>query len=214
MIAWIIVGAILLLLFCILLIPMPAQIVYEVCPEKPKKVFEVRVWGVKIYPWGKNGTKEADGDSASTDKKAEVPDDENGKPDGFSEFMEKTEQTKAVFESVRDDIKQILEFLRKKSGCRLLELKLTLGFDDAAATGIAAGAAYGLVYGAASLIHNSIGVKKLDVAVNPVFNKNCLEFYVKGIFTIAPVHIIKVLRLVLAMTRKIKKATDKDENNK
>lgn len=198
-------GIILLFVICFFLVRLPIELEYFKQTAQDS-VFRVRIFGVKVYESGKDDRsgREQSGKADRGEVEKSGPDDSGEQEKaGFSKFMEQVSQTKKTLKAIDQDTRRLLKYLKRKARCKLLKIHLDVGFDDAAATGIAAGAAYGVVYGVASLIYNTIGVCKMDIKVNPVFTKPCINLHIKGIFTAAPVHIIKGLRIVLAMQDKI-----------
>ncbi len=195
-------GLFFLLIICFLLIPMPAETEYLWAAGE--NVFKVKVWGVKIY----TGNKKDKADESEPQAYKKDKSDKDAKM-GFSEFMGGLSAFKKITKDMDDDINRLLKYLKNKLSCKMLTFKLDVGFEDAALTGIAAGAAYALVYGLASVVYNTVGIHKMDINVNPVFGKACVNVYAKSIFTIAPVHIIRILCMVLSIRGKIKNAAGK-----
>lgn len=131
--------------------------------------------------------------------------------DQYGSFMDKLRFYDALYTHLKPDVVKVLKYLQGKLAIPKYTMHLDLGFADAAQTGMAAGAAYALVYGVAGLIYNNLNLNKknLDVAVTPQFHHPKIDFYFNGIFRLRLVHIIKVLFMLLGVYKKYRNFKNK-----
>ncbi len=175
---------------------MPIELIYAASVKHKRQAFKVKVYSIDIIR-----------DKSKKKEKKKLKKEKEKEKFTFSGFMQKVKWVKEIYKSVKEDIEEILKYLGKKASCRQFIIHLDLGFEDAAQTGIASGAAYGIVYGAASAIYNNLDITKedMDIQVNPRFDKQCGDLYIKSIFYLSPAHIIKVVIMLLKINKKIKK---------
>ena len=214
------IAAVLAVLVALSFIRLPIEFEYAASATHKKQMFQVRVCHIRLIRDRKNKKKEdADAgfvqDSSDEEKKEEKqePQEEKKEEFGFSQFMKQVDWVKNIYEIIKKDLEDIFSYLRSRARCRNLTVHLDFGFEDAAQTGIAGGVAYGLVYSFASLVYNNLSLRKddMDIAVNPRFDKQCTDLYIKSIFCLAPAHIIKVLAMLLAVHKKIRKTNRKEK---
>ncbi len=197
---WIAVCAVLLALIILLFKRMPIEIIYAASAKYKKQALRVKVYGIDLI-------REKKGTHKKKKKTKKPKTEEKEKKFGFDEFMRLLGRVKDIYKRIKSGIGEILSYLGKKTQCKGFVIHLDLGFDDAAQTGIASGAAYGSVYGAASLVYNSLNMKKedLDIEVNPHFDTPCASLYIKGIFRLSPAHIIRVIFMLLGVYKDVVK---------
>lgn len=194
-------------------IRMPIEFEYMSSAQNNKQVFRVRVCRINLI---RDKEKKADDDSGKRRKKKDkgqkkahkgVKNDKKNEKFGFSQFMERIDRVKRIYRLIEEDIQDVFGYLKSKTMCQNFTVHLDFGFDDAAKTGIAAGVAYGVVYGFASIVYNNITLDKndMDIAVNPHFDRQCTDLYIKSIFCLSFAHIIKVLAILLKINKKIRK---------
>lgn len=191
--------AIVALIICLSYIPLPLEIEYKFSAETKKNSLKIKVVHYAVVSDKKKKKKEkVENDSESQDlvEKERM---------GFSEFMKTISRVKGVLGELKGDITKVLNYLKKKLDCKVLKVHLVTGFDEAALTGMASGVAYGVVYGTAAMIYNTVGIKEMDIKVTPNFNRFCVDLYVKSIFTISFAHIIRVIFMLLRIFKKAKK---------
>lgn len=192
----------LILIICALTIlifkRMPIEIIYAASAKHKKQAFRVKVYSIDII---RDKSKKSAKSKKKKDKKSKEKKDFS-----FEKFMKWLSWIKDIYKAIKDCLTEVFEYLGKKAQCRNFTVHLDLGFESAADTGIAAGAAYGSVYGAASLVYNNLDIKKeeLDIRVTPHFDNPCGDLYVKGIFYLSIAHIIKVVLMLLKVNKKIK----------
>ena len=180
---------------------MPIEFIYAASAKHKKQAFKIKIYNVDLIRDRKKGK--------DNKKKSKDKSDDKQKNDefSFSQFMQWLKWVKDVYEEIKDGIGDVLLYLGKKAQCRNFTVHLDLGFKSAADTGIAAGAAYASVYSVASLVYYHLDIKKeeLDIEVNPRFDKQCADLYIKSIFYLSPAHIIKVVLKLLKLNKKIRK---------
>ena len=212
-IVWLcVIAAVLAVLTVLVFLRLPFEFEYAASAERQKQKFQIRICGIRLLR-GEDKSDKTEEESPAQKVKAHKPQkseeekDENKEEFGFSQFMERIDWVKHIYELVKADVEDIFMYLKTRARCRNLTLHLDFGFSDAAQTGIAAEVAYGVVYGFASMVYNHLSLRKddMDIAVTPYFNQQCADFYAKSIFCLSIAHIIKVLTMLLAIHRKIKK---------
>ena len=200
--------AIVALIVILLHIPIPFELEYQYGGNAADdanadvKKLKFKIAHITVVS-GKKKNKPKKESELKKSKKSE--NDDSGKKKGFKAFMDAISGVKNIIKELKPDISRMLGYLKKKIDCRLLRIHLEAGFDDAAKTGIAAGAAYGTVYGAAAMIYNTVGVKDMDIQVRPNFMQSGVRLYIKSIFTISLAHIIRAVFMLLKMYRKVKR---------
>ena len=193
------------LLFLILLFfPLNLRVEFGYSKNAAKQRLTVWLNGFKLY---KNSFDQAV-DVEKTAKPNKEPENEDG---GFAHFMEKLRFYDALYTALKPDVIKLLVYFQKKLRIPKYVMHLDFGFPDAANTGVAAGAAYALVYGFAALIYNHLNLKKkdLDVYVVPHFHDAKIDFYFNGIFKLRFVHIIRALFMLLNIYSSFKKIQNK-----
>lgn len=175
---------------------MPIEIIYAASAKHKKQAFRVKVYNIDIIR----------DKSKKTHKNKKKNKEKNKKEFSFELFMERIKWIKDIYNATKDRIKEVFLYLGKNGQCKNFTIHFDIGFKNAAHTGIASGVAYGVVYGGASLVYNNIDIKKeqMDIEVNPRFDKECADLYIKSIFCISPAHIIRVVMLLLKINKQIK----------
>ncbi len=181
----------LLLLFCF---PMRLRIMYAYSKNANRQQLILRLNGIKLYQ------------SNLTKRKKTEKSKEKAADGSYESFMDKLRRIDAIYTAIKADVVKILKYFKNRCVLPKFVLHLDVGFADAAQTGMASGAAYGLVYGITGVIYNHLHVKKkdMDVYVQPQFHKTCIDFYLDGIFRLRVVHIISVLILIKKLVKKSK----------
>lgn len=196
---YICLGAICLLLLLILFFPLNVRVEFGYCKNAAKQQLRVWINGYAVYKnlFEKNKTNQ---------KPAKQDEERENTEFSFSVFMKKLRFYDAVYTALKPDMEKFLVHFRKKLRIPKYVMHLDLGFADAANTGVAAGAAYALVYGVAALIYNHLNLQKkdLDIYVTPHFHNPKLDFYFNGIFRLRFAHIIRALFMLLCIYKKFK----------
>lgn len=201
---WIAVFAVLAVLAVLLFKRMPVEVIYAASATHKRHAFRLKIYGIDLIRDKKTPKKRRK--IAKNKPKNEENEQKNEKKFGFSEFTDLLNRVKKVYNHIKEGLREVLAYLGRKTQCSGFTVHLDLGFENAAHTGIAAGAAYGTVYGFASMVYNSLSMDKdaLDIEVNPRFDRPCADLYIKGIFRISPAHIIKVFFMLLSIFKKVK----------
>lgn len=125
----------------------------------------------------------------SGEKKEDVPGKKEEDEDKKKDKKSSMEDMKSSFHSFLEGFKK----LQDKLVIRLFRLEITLGFKDAASTGILTGAAWAFAYNIVGLLDRNFVLKKHVVNVNPVFGRERLDFSFEGIFSSKLIYIFSVL---------------------
>lgn len=194
-------GVACLLLLLLLLFPLRLRVEYGYSKNAAKQRLTVWVNGISVFKT----------EFEKKEKSPAPPKTDKTEDDGFSGVMKKIRFYDAAFAHLKSDLIRLLSYFKKKLRIPCYTMHLDLGFADAANTGIAAGAAYAVVYSLAALIYNQLNLKKkdLDVYVTPHFHSVRTDFYFNGIFCLRFVHIIKALIMLLGIYNKFKKFKNK-----
>lgn len=142
------------------------------------------------------------------DKNGEEKQDEpkEKKPFSFEGMKDKIENYIKFFESIKDDAGKILDYAASRAAVfDNVEVESEFGFEDAMYTGIFTGIFNGFVYSVLGFVHNRSNLKKMNVNLQPVFDKTCFNLHLRCILHLKNVHIIVVALNVLRLLRKIKK---------
>ncbi len=147
-------------------------------------------------------------DSTQKKEKKEKPEkqEKEKEPFSFSREKERLEKYINTFESIKADIGDILRYV----GGRALvfenvKVHFEFGFSDAMHTGIFTGLANGFVYSVLGVIHHNSTLEKMDVNIQPVFDKTCFNAEAGCILRSKNAHIIIIAFNVLKILRKIRK---------
>jgi len=115
----------------------------------------------------------------------------------FKKFKENVSALKEVYDSQKSTLKEMLSYTRKHLSVKSVDFNIHFGFDNAAATGISTGAIWGMGSFLLKVIDALIGIKKINMQVNPDFNNKVFEIYSKTILIIKPIHFIIIVGQVL-----------------
>ena len=103
----------------------------------------------------------------------------------------------ATWKTSKDELREMLAYVRNHVSVNNVDFDIRFGFDNAAATGISTGAIWGMGSFILKVIDSLIGIKKINMQVNPDFNNKVFEIYSKIILIMRPVHFIIILRKVI-----------------
>ena len=115
----------------------------------------------------------------------------------FKAFKENVSSLKEVYESQKHILKDMLSYVRKHTSIKSVDFKIHFGLDNAAATGISTGAIWGMGSFVLKIIDSLIGIKKINMRVDPDFNNKVFEIYSKTILIMKPIHLIITVGQVL-----------------
>lgn len=112
----------------------------------------------------------------------------------FQNFKENVSDFKELYKTSKDELKEMLSYARKHLSVERVDFEIRFGFDNAAATGISTGAIWGMGSFLLKVVDALLGVKKINMQVNPDFNNKIFEIYSKTVLIIKPIHFIIILR--------------------
>ena len=115
----------------------------------------------------------------------------------FNTFKENVSALKEIYNTQKQILGQMLSYTRKHTSIKSVDFNIHFGFDNAAATGISTGASWGMGSFILKVIDSLIGIKKINMQVNPDFNNKIFEIYSKTILIIKPIHLIIIVGQVL-----------------
>ncbi len=118
-------------------------------------------------------------------------------PLSFENFKENISDFKEMYETSKADLKDMLSYVRHHISVERIDFEIRFGFDNAAATGISTGAIWGMGSFILKVIDTLIGIKKINMQVNPDFNNKIFEIYSKTILIMRPIHFIIILKKVI-----------------
>lgn len=146
-------------------------------------------------------------DSTKKKEKKEKPEKEKEKePFSFDREKARLEKYINIFENIKQDIGNILKYTGGKALVfENVKVHLEFGFENAMNTGIFTGLANGFIYSVLGVIHQHSKLEKMDINVQPVFDKTCFCADVGCILRSKNVHIIIIAFNVLKILRKIRK---------
>ena len=115
----------------------------------------------------------------------------------FEHFRENVDDFKEMYKTSKDELKEMLSYVKSHTTVDSVDFKIHFGFDNAATTGISTGAIWGMGSFILKVIDSLIGIKKINMQVDPDFNNKIFEIYVKTLLIIKPIHFIIILRSVI-----------------
>lgn len=194
----IILAVIFILLAVCLLIPIQLELFYEKAEETDAKItLKYGLIKYKIYPNDKKNKKDKDKPEGEEPLK---------EPFSFEKKKAELERNIRIFQKIKGDAKRLLSYMAKHAVVfDLIEIKSEFGFEDAMKTGIFTGLYNGFVYSVLGVIHHNSELRKMEVKLEPNFEKNCFYNRFYCILHIKTVHIMIIAYNVLKIYRKIKK---------
>ena len=130
-------------------------------------------------------------------KKAPKKDAKKEEKLSFGNFKENVTALKEIYDSQKSNLRQMLSYTRRHISIKSVDFNIHFGFDNAATTGISTGAIWGMGSFILKVIDSLIGIKKINMQVNPDFDKKTFEIYSKTILIIRPIHFIIIVGQVL-----------------
>ena len=115
----------------------------------------------------------------------------------FKNFKEKVSALKEVYDEKKQSLREMLSYARRHLSIKSVDFEIRFGFDNAAATGISTGAIWGMGSFILKVIDSLIGIKKINMQVNPDFDNKIFEIYLKTILIMRPIHFIIIVGQVL-----------------
>lgn len=203
------VGAILFALLLLMYFPWRIRVEFAYSKNANQQLLQIFLFRAPVFKsaFAKSAKPLKAGKNAQAEKESAKQEEPENKKTDFEKFSNELEDYKAIYTKRKDELVHLLKFLANRCKIYKFVIHLDLGFEDAMQTGIAAGAAYGMVFGFAALIYNTLNVSKkdVDVYVRPQFDKACIDFYLNWIFRLRLAHIIKVLWFVYKIYKDIQK---------
>lgn len=146
------------------------------------------------------------GDEKKPKKDKSKKEKKKKQPTSFDEKREKVSKYIKIFEEIKDDVAEILDYFTSRAVViEKIYNEIEFGFEDAMHTGIFTGVLNGFVYGVLGFIHNHSNLRDMKVNIQPVFNNPCFKIKAECIVRLKNVHIIIVAINLLKILRKIRK---------
>ncbi len=172
-----IIIAILVILVCIMLLPVKAELFY-------KEQISLRILFLNI-PIYKTTLKQNENKTSKT-------------PEENAEKIEKnSKKLGEKIDAFREFYKITTSILKKYVSLEEIEIKIDFGTGDAPTTAISIGALWGVVYGLLGRISSICKMKKHDVQINPHYNESVFSFEGKCIIKSNLVYIIFIMITIL-----------------
>ncbi len=112
----------------------------------------------------------------------------------FETFRQKVDAFGEVFEVSKNELFEMLSYVRRHLSCQETDFRIAFGLDDAAKTGITTGAVWASGTFLLKIIDALISIKKINMNVYPDFNHRRFEIYLKTILIMRPIHFIIIYR--------------------
>lgn len=139
-------------------------------------------------------------------KKKDKPEKKEKEPTSFEEKRDKVSKYIKIFEEIKDDVAEILEYATSRAVViEKIYTEIEFGFSDAMHTGIFTGVLNGFVYGVLGFIHHHANLRDMRVNIQPIFDNPCFKIKAGCIVRLKNVHIIIVAINLLKILRKIRK---------
>lgn len=184
MIAILIILGVLLIFTAFIFFPMKFGINYKKNAETEKFYVYASFFGILIrFPINTNK-----GSKKKKTKKTKKTDF------SFDTFRKNVDQLGEVVKKSKKELSAMLRYIRKNLSCKNIDFYINFGTGDAAKTGITTGAVWTSGTLLLKIVDELIGIKKINMQVNPDFTQKKFEIYVKTILIMRPIHFIIVLR--------------------
>lgn len=166
-----------LLVLLILFFPVRLSLEYAFSAIEGKSVFKVSVFEKSVY---RSGDKEKP-KKEKEDKKSEGDKPKSNIDFSFSSFKRASEN-----EKLKKSFIKTCKSLKRIADLKYAHISFDFGLSDAAATGIAAGVAYSVIYGIFAKLYYYFKIKKknMQISVVPHFNNECMEVYLRLKFSV------------------------------
>ena len=122
----------------------------------------------------------------------------------FRAFLDKVETLKEVYSDSKVEIRHMLSYAREHLSINRVDFRIHFGFDNAATTGISTGVAWSAGSFILKVIDEIIGIKKINMQVDPDFNNKIFEIYSKTILIMRPIHFIIIYRRIVKTYKYVK----------
>ena len=138
------------------------------------------------------------------DKKREKKQPKRKEKFSFRAFLDNVETLKEVYRDSKVEIRHMLSYAREHLSINRVDFRIHFGFDNAATTGISTGAVWGAGSFILKVIDEIIGIKKINMQVDPDFNNKIFEIYSKTILIMRPIHFIIIYRRIVKTYKYVK----------
>lgn len=109
-------------------------------------------------------------------------------------FCQRIQMFKEFYDTAKEELTDMLAYVRKHLVCNEIDFNIRFGLDDAAKTGISTGIIWTSGTLLLKIIDSLIGIKKINMNVYPDFNEKKFEIYLKTILIIRPFRFIIIVR--------------------
>lgn len=188
-VALIIIFALILLIGAFLITPLQFGLEIIKTANKNKNLLYVKIFGIPVKIPLKPASR--DEDKKQKDKQR------TESPLSFENFKENVSDFKEIYDTSKAELKEMLSYARHHLSVERVDFEIRFGFDNAAATGISTGAIWGMGSFLLKVVDALLGIKKINMQVNPDFNNKIFEIYSKTILIMRPIHFIIILRKVI-----------------
>lgn len=192
MITLCIIIAILLLLILVAFLPMHFGVEYEKTEKQNKLHIYLRILGMVIhFPIHTKHDKPARAKKKNTKNTKPAK-----RPLSYNSFRENIHLLSEVYETSKNELLDILSYVREHLRCKEIHFDIRFGLDDAAKTGIATGVVWSSGTLLLKMIDALIGIEQIKMNVYPDFNDKKFEIYTKTILIMQPFRFIIIVRRV------------------
>lgn len=185
----IVIIALILMLGIFFITPLQFGLEIDKTTHHNKTILYFRLFGIPIRIPLKTASKDENKNQKIKQRKES--------PLSFENFKENVSDFKEMYETSKADLKDMLSYVRHHLSVERIDFEIRFGFDNAAATGISTGAIWGMGSFILKVIDTLLGIKKINMQVNPDFNNKIFEIYSKTILIMRPIHFIIILRKVI-----------------
>ncbi|MCK9478004.1 MAG: DUF2953 domain-containing protein [Firmicutes bacterium] len=124
----------------------------------------------------------------------------------YKEVFKNLKQIKAFLKNEKEDIILILKKLEKELVVERIDLSVTFGFSNAAATGIANGAIWGVITAAVSFVDKYLNIKnKINIALTPDYTEKCFNMAFGASFKMRPYKIYYIAKRAMPIYERYNK---------
>ena len=131
----------------------------------------------------------------------------------FEKFKFIVSGVKEAYDESKDNVKDLLRYLRKHVSGHTMYFRINFGLSDPAKTGIATGAIWTLGTNLLAVIDQLITIRHIDMNVLPEFQHECFNLHIKSILSLRLVHIINVSIKLLKIVNLFIDKTDMEKSS-
>ena len=187
-VALIIILVLILLLGVFMITPLQFGIEIIKTANKNKTLLYFRIFGIPIkIPLGKASKSRSKKEKKQQKKESSL---------SFKNFKENLSDFKEIYDTSKDELKEMLSYARKHLSIHNVDFEIRFGFDKAT-TGISTGAIWGMGSFILKVLDTLLGIKKINMQVNPDFNNKIFEIYSKTILIMRPIHFIIIISKII-----------------